>query len=493
MNIVYMSPEVTPFAKTGGLADVAGSLPGFIAELGHTVTVILPFYRRARQCGQEIADTGKTVSVPIMDRIVTGRVFESRLERSEVRVLLIGNDDYYDREELYVEPETRADYRDNCERFVFLSRAALEAVEALGIEPDVVHCNDWQTGLVPVYVKTLYAKGRAASRARTLFTVHNLGYQGLFWHWDMKLTGLDWELFNWRQLEFYGKLSFLKGGLVFADVLNTVSRRYAKEIQTEEFGCGLEGVLIKRSDDLYGIVNGVDYSVWDPELDDLIPAKYFADDLSGKAACKKALLASQNLPEREGTPLLGLISRLTPQKGFDILGIALDDIMALGVQMVLLGTGDKKYHDLFAAAAQKYPDQLAVNLTFDNRLAHEIEAGCDMFLMPSHYEPCGLNQLYSLKYGAVPVVRAAGGLADTVVDCDPETLSAGTATGFVFERYNPVELLIAIERAVETYARPGDWEKVIAHGMAQDWSWRRSAAEYVALYEKALAKGRGSA
>jgi len=493
MNIVYMSSEVTPFAKTGGLADVAGSLPGFIAELGHTVTVILPFYRRARQCGQEIADTGKTVSVPIMDRIVTGRVFESRLERSEVRVLLIGNDDYYDREELYVEPETRADYRDNCERFVFLSRAALEAVGALGIEPDVVHCNDWQTGLVPAYVKTLYAKGRAASRARTLFTVHNLGYQGLFWHWDMKLTGLDWELFNWRQLEFYGKLSFLKGGLVFADVLNTVSRRYAEEIQTEEFGCGLEGVLTKRSDDLYGIVNGVDYGVWDPELDDLIPAKYSASDLSGKAACKRALLASQNLPEREGAPLLGLISRLTPQKGFDILGIALDDIMALGVQMVLLGTGDKKYHDLFAAAAQKYPDQLAVNLTFDNRLAHEIEAGCDMFLMPSHYEPCGLNQLYSLKYGAVPVVRAAGGLADTVVDCDPETLSAGTATGFVFERYNPVELLMAIERAVQTYARPGDWEKVVAHGMAQDWSWRRSAAEYVALYEKALAKGRASA
>ena len=493
MNIVYMSPEVTPFAKTGGLADVAGSLPGFIAELGHTVTVILPFYRRARQCGQEIADTGKTVSVPIMDRIVTGRVFESGLERSEVRVLLIGNDDYYDREELYVEPETRADYRDNCERFVFFSRAALEAAGALGIEPDVIHCNDWQTGLVPAYVKTLYAKGRAASRARTLFTVHNLGYQGLFWHWDMKLTGLDWELFNWRQLEFYGKLSFLKGGLVFADVLNTVSRRYAEEIQTEEFGCGLEGVLTKRSDDLYGIVNGVDYGVWDPELDDLIPARYSANDLSGKAACKRALLASQNLPEREGTPLLGLISRLTQQKGFDILGIALDDIMALGVQMVLLGTGDKKYHDLFAAAAQKYPDQLAVNLTFDNRLAHEIEAGCDMFLMPSHYEPCGLNQLYSLKYGAVPVVRAAGSLCDTVVDCDPETLSAGTATGFVFERYNPVELLMAIERAVETYARPGDWEKVVAHGMAQDWSWRRSAAEYVALYEKALAKGRASA
>jgi len=491
MKTVYMSPEVTPFAKTGGLGDVAGSLPGFIAELGHRVTVILPFYRSARRCGREITDTGKTVSVPIMDRVVTGRIFESRLERSEVRVLLIGNDNYYDRDELYVEPGTRAEYRDNCERFVFFSRAALEAVEALGIEPDIVHCNDWQTALAPVYIKTLYAKGRAVSNARTVFTVHNLGYQGLFWHWDMKLTGLDWELFNWRQLEFYGKLSFLKGGLVFADAVTTVSRRYAEEIQTEEFGCGLEGVLRERADDLYGIVNGVDYSVWNPETDSLIPANYSAGDLSGKAACKKALLASQNLPEREGTPLIGLISRLTPQKGFDILGIALDDIMALGVQMVLLGTGDKKYHDLFAAAARKYPDQLAVNLAFDNRLAHQIEAGCDMFLMPSHYEPCGLNQLYSLKYGTVPVVRAAGGLADTVVDCNPETLSAGAATGFVFQQYNPVELLLAIERAMATYAKPHDWQKLVANGMAQDWSWHHSAEEYAALYQKTLARERG--
>ncbi len=494
MNIVYISPEVAPFAKTGGLADVAGSLPKALEALGHEVSVFMPFYRQVKAyfddggAEQDVIDTGVTVSVPIAARRPAARILEARLPGSGVRLYLIHNDGYYDRADLYVDRARNADYADNCERFVFFSRATLEAAEALGLRPDVIHCNDWQTGLVPAYVRTLYGRGKSVSGARTVFTVHNLAYQGVFWHFDMKLTGLDWELFNWKQLEFYGQLNCLKGGLVFADILSTVSRRYAHEIQTEEFGCGLEGVLKERAADLHGVVNGIDGAVWNPETDDLIPAAYSAADLSGKAACKAALLRAQGLPAREGAPLIGIISRLAAQKGFDILEAVLAEMMTLDLQIVVLGTGDKKYHDLFEAAAAKYPDKLAANLTFDNRLAHGIEAGCDMFLMPSHYEPCGLNQLYSLKYGTVPVVRATGGLADTIVDCDGGNTAAGAATGFSFDAYEPAELLKAVKRALDVYARPEDWSRLVANGMAQDWSWGRSAREYVDLYERALTK-----
>jgi len=487
MNIVVAASEVTPFSKTGGLADVAGSLPKHLAKLGHTVSVIAPLYRATRTAGPEIQDTGRFIDVKIMDKHVTGRIFESVLPGSEVPIYLISNDEYYDRDDLYFDKTKNADYADNCERFVFFSQAILETIRTLGIPADILHCNDWQTGLAPAYVKTLYAKTRGLAGLRTLLTVHNLAYQGVFWHWDMKLTGFDWELFNWRQLEFYGKLNCLKAGLVFADVLTTVSRRYAEEIQTEEFGCGLEGVLQERAGDLYGVVNGVDYTVWNPEHDTLIPATYSAADTSGKAACKKALLAAQNLPEREGVPLVGIISRLAAQKGFDIIELALDDMMKLDLQLVVLGTGERKYHDLLQAAAKRHPGKITVNLAFDNKLAHQIEAGCDMFLMPSHYEPCGLNQLYSLRYGTVPIVRATGGLADTVVGCHYETLENSTATGFTFKKYGPAELLGAIRQALDVYQRPEDWAKLVRTGMEQDWSWSRSASEYEQLYEKALA------
>ena len=492
MNIVYISPEVAPFAKTGGLADVAGSLPKALESLGHDVSVFMPFYRQAKEyfddggAEQTVIDTGVSVSVPIATRRPTADVFEARLPGSGVRLYLIRNDAYFDRSDLYTDSARHADYADNCERFVFFSRAALEAAEVLGLQPGVIHCNDWQTGLVPAYVRTLYGRSKAVAGARTVFTIHNLAYQGVFPQSDMKLTGLDSQLFNWKQLEFYGQLNCLKGGLVFADILSTVSRRYAQEIQTEEFGCGLEGVLKERSADLHGVVNGIDCAVWNPEIDGLISATYSATDFSGKAACKAALLRSQGLPESNGTPLIGIISRLAAQKGFDILEMALDEMMKLDLQVVMLGTGEKKYHRLFEAAAAKYPDKLAANLTFSNRLAHEIEAGCDMFLMPSRYEPCGLNQLYSLKYGTVPVVRATGGLADTIVDCNGETIAGGTATGFAFDTYSPAELLSAIERALDVYARPEDWSRLVTNGMAQDWSWRRSAREYERLYEQAL-------
>lgn len=488
MRIVYAAAEVAPFAKTGGLADVAGALPKFLAQLGHHVAVIMPFYRHVRLSKQPFTDTGRTVSVPIMNRTVEGRILESRLPGSTVPVYFIGNDPYFDRDELYKDRARDDDYEDNCERFVFFSRALLEAVEALGLRPDILHANDWQTGLLPTYVKTLYSTGHAVSGVPTLFTIHNLGYQGLFHHSDMALTGLDPALFNWRQLEYYGRLGLLKAGLVFADLLNAVSPRYAEEIQTEELGLGHDGVLRERAHDLYGVINGVDYAVWNPAVDDLVPAKYSPERMGGKAVCKRQLLRTQKLPERKATPLIGMISRLVPQKGFDILGTALDDLMEIDLQLVVLGTGDKEVEDLLAAAAKKYPAKLAVNLTFNNKLAHEIEAGSDLFLMPSRYEPGGLNQLYSLKYGTVPVVRATGGLADTIIDCTPYTLAAGTATGFTFDKYNPVDLLAAVERAVALYRRRADWARLVSTGMAQDWSWARSAREYVALYEKAMKK-----
>jgi starch synthase len=485
MNILYVSPEIVPFAKTGGLADVAGALPKHLAELGHEVALMMPLYRAVREGSQPLIDTGKSVSVPVDGQIVAGHLFQSHLPGSKVKVYLLDNPAYYDRDGLYVLPGTNRDYRDNCERFVFFARGVLEAAEVLGIQPDIIHANDWQAGLIPVYLKTLYAQNRAVSGARTLFTIHNLAYQGTFRQAEMELTGLDWSLFNWHQLEFYGKLNCLKGGLVFADVLSTVSRRYAEEIQSEEFGCGLEGVLMERSKDLFGVVNGVDYSEWNPANDPLIPAPYGPGDLSGKAACKAALLKKMGLPTEGDAPLVGIISRLAKQKGFDILQDAMDDLMALDLKMVVLGTGDEAYQEFLKAATLKYPRKLAVRLSFSNELAHQIEAGSDMFLMPSHYEPCGLNQLYSMKYGTVPVVRAAGGLADTVVDY---SRGANLATGFVFDDYTGDALLEVVRRAVAGYADRAAWSALVANGMAQDWSWGRSAAEYVALYEKARSK-----
>lgn len=486
MNIIFVASEVAPYAKTGGLADVAGSLPKFLAQLGHNVAVFMPLYRQVKQSKQEFTDTGETFSVVIGDKLIDGKIFAGKMPKSKVPIYFIANDDYFDRPELYMDRAKNADYDDNSERFIFFARGVLEAAEILGLKPDVVHCNDWQSALIPAYIKTIYGEGRAVSDAKTLLTIHNMGYQGLFWHWDMKLTGLSWTLFNWQQLEFYGRLNFLKAGIVFADQVNTVSRRYAEEIQADEFGHGLAGALRERSDSLFGVVNGIDYTDWSPEVDELIPAKYSMKDMTGKATCKEHLLKLHNLPKKKRTPLIGMISRLDKQKGFDILELALPRLMEMDLQMVILGTGDKKYHDLFEAAAKRYPEKLAINLAFNNQLAHQIEAGSDMFMMPSRYEPCGLNQLYSLKYGTVPVVRATGGLADTIVDCTDETLASGQATGFSFEQYTPVDLLETVERALKFWRREEAWDKLVHNGMRQDWSWSRSAKEYVALYKRAL-------
>jgi len=491
MRIVFAASEAAPFAKTGGLADVSGALPKHLHELGNQIAVIMPYYKMVRESGADVTPTGEKFTVPVGQISKEATVLKSHLPDSDTPVYFIRQDSYFDRDDLYA--EGGVDFKDNCERFVFFSRAVLEVAKRVFDTVDIIHCNDWQTALVPVYMKTLYAddvglrRPRALDRAASVLSIHNLAYQGLFWHWDMRLTGLDWSLFNWQQLEYYGKLNLLKGGIVYADSISTVSKRYAREIQTPEYGVGLEAVIQTRADDLYGILNGIDYTVWNPEVDDLISAKYSTDHLEGKAQCKRELQKLNKLPQKPDVPLIGVISRLDKQKGFDLLADIIGDLMQEEIQFVLLGTGSPKYHRIFENIAGSYPKKTGINLTFNNKLAHQIEAGADMFLMPSRYEPCGLNQMYSLKYGTVPVVRATGGLADTITDLNEETKADETANGFSFEEYTPRALLETIRRAVRTFNTP-DWQALMMRGMRQDWSWTRSAREYVEMYERTRAK-----
>lgn len=479
LRVLFASPEVAPLAKTGGLADVAGALPKALAGLGHDVRIIMPYFRQADDSGLEIIKTNQQVTVPIGDRAVSAGICVSHL--GDVPVYLIDKPEYYDREYLYGTPE--GDYPDNAERFMFFSKAVLAACKALDFQPDVVHCNDWQTGLVPALLRVVHRDDPFWSSVATVFTIHNLAYQGKFWYFDMPMTGLPDEVFTPEGIEFYGQINLMKAGIVYSDVINTVSKRYSEEIRDPEFGCGLEGILTARKDDLYGILNGVDYEVWSPETDPHIPANYSAAKLGGKRKCKRALLDEYGIAGRSNAPLIGMISRLAAQKGFDILYEAFDGMMKLGVSFVLLGTGDQKYHELFAALAEKYPKQVGVKLAFDNALAHRIEAGADMFLMPSRYEPCGLNQIYSLRYGTVPVVRATGGLDDTIVNFSP---SRGTGTGFKFRDYKASALLSCVRRAVQTYADRESWKQLMRNAMQADFSWERSAKEYAKLYQKAL-------
>ncbi len=479
MKITYVSPEVVPFSKTGGLADVAGSLPKALEAQGAEVSVVSPYYLETRKSGFAIKDTGVRIQVPLGSGKIEAGLLEGMLPESGVRAYFVKYDPFFMRDGLY--QEKGRDYEDNSSRFIFFSRSVLECVGALGLEPDVIHVNDWQSAMVPVYGKTIYADQPWAAKARYALTIHNMGYQGLFWHFDMPLTGLSWDLYNWKQLEFYDKLNFLKGGIVFADRINTVSKTYAEEIKTAEFGCGLEGVLAERSGDLFGIVNGIDAAVWDPSADEHIAAHYSAADPSGKAACRKALLREAGIRD-DGFPLFASITRLDPQKGIDLILEILDDAVAMGMKFVVLGTGDPKYHKMLEDAQQKHRGSVKAFLAFDPGLAHRIEAGADAFLMPSRYEPCGLNQLMSLAYGTVPVVRATGGLADTVQDFTEDDLAAGLSTGFVFREADSARLLECIARAMRAFSNKDSWRRLMANGMAKDWSWNRSAREYMKMY-----------
>lgn len=486
MNVLFATAEAVPFCKTGGLGDVCGSLPTELVSRGIRPTIVLPGFRQALESGRPIERTGIEFEVPIAGRAVAGSLLKSYLPNSEVPVYLVEQPGYFDRPGLY--GEGGGEYKDNCERFVFFNRAVLEAIELVAPDTQVVHAHDWTTGLLPVYLKTLAGRNVAYDQIASLFTIHNLAYQGAFWHWDMELTGLDWKYFNWQQMEFYGQLNFMKSALVFADALSTVSPTYAKEIQHQEHGCGLDGVLQDRSRDLFGVLNGCDYSVWNPETDPHIAKQYSADDfVAGKAECKRALQEELGLPQRPEVPLISIVGRLADQKGFDLIAPLIPQFAQRGaVQWAILGTGEPKYHQLLADLAERYPEQLAVRLEFSNPLAHRLEAGGDLFLMPSRYEPCGLNQMYSLRYGTVPVVRATGGLADTITDATDHTLATGTANGFSFVEYTADALAGTIERALSLYRTPDAWRRLVRTGMNQDWSWQSSAEQYRRVYGETL-------
>ncbi|RUL87322.1 glycogen synthase GlgA [Tautonia sociabilis] len=486
MKVLLLSAEVDPFAKTGGLADVAAALPRALRDLGHEVAVILPAYRRALAAGPEIRDTGAIVRAPIARRSVEGRILASALPPGDVPVYLIDRPSYFDRRGLY--GEDGQDYPDNCERFVFFQRAALEAIRVLGLSPDVIHCNDWQTGLVPVYLEEVYRRqpGSPFRAVGTVMTIHNLAYQGAFWHLDLPLTGLDWSLFNPARLEAHGLLNFLKAGLVYADVLSTVSPTYAREIQTPEGGRGLDGLLRARRGRLHGIVNGIDPTAWNPAIDPHLAARYTVRTWpAGKQANKAQLQAEAGLDPRPELPLLAAIGRLDVQKGWDLIIEGAEALLSRNLQLVVLGTGDPRFERALDRLAAAHPGQLRAFLEFSQPRAHRIEAGADLFLMPSLYEPCGLNQLYSLAYGTVPLVRATGGLADTVVDATPEALRDGSATGFSFVEPSAEALIAAVDRALALWRCRDSWARLVDSGMRADWTWHRSARAYVELYDEA--------
>ncbi len=489
MKILFISPEVVPFAKTGGLADVAGALPVALERLGHEVKIVMPKYAAVdeQRWGFKHRDE---VTAGLAGRDYRFAVWSAPLPNSRpenpVETLLLANDRLFHRPGLY--QENGKDYPDNLERFSAFSRAVLEVPALLKWQPDIVHAHDWQTALALLYLRIHGMKGSAKPPA-TIFTAHNLGYMGLFPAALFPALGLPPAYFTPETLEFYGKVNLLKAGLIFSSLLTTVSPTYSREIQTPEFGCGLEGVLRHRREELFGIVNGVDYGQWDPSRDPHLVRRYTPGTVAGKRTCKRALQKECGLPAK-AVPLIGMITRLTPQKGVDLLLEVLDEVMQLELQLVVLGAGDPPLQQALQKAAARYPDRLSVRLAVDEPLAHRIEAGADLFLMPSRYEPCGLNQLYSLRYGTIPIVRRTGGLADTVVDATPSNLAAGTATGFLFDAASGHALLNTLRLALPLYKSRVVWSRMMKTAMAADYSWERSARDYGALYQRAVERVR---
>jgi starch synthase len=483
-TVLLIGSEALPFAKTGGLADVMAALPSALARLGWDATVALPRYRGVE--AGTILDT-----FPVTLGGYTREVaFHDAPMDDGARALLIDCPDLYDREELY--GVDGVDYPDNARRFALLSRAALEFVVRRGTGPDLVHAHDWQAAPALVYLKTRYATQPVLGGTPGVFTIHNLAYQGLFEPDWLPRLDLPRSLFTMDHLEYWGKISFMKGGIIDADLITTVSPRYAKEIQTPELGFGLDAILRRRANDLVGILNGIDTREWDPARDRFLPAPFSATDLSGKAEAKAAVLARYGLStggRPRDRPLIGMISRMVDQKGFDLVAALADELPRLDATFVVLGTGEARYQDWWTRLADAYPDRIAARIGFDEGLAHLIEGGADMFLMPSRFEPCGLNQMYSLRYGTVPVVRAVGGLADTVRDYSP---GDPASNGFVFHEYRPDALLDALRRALALFGDVKKWRILQMAGMQADHSWDRSAREYVRIYERALAaRGRG--
>jgi starch synthase len=483
MNVIFVASETVPFAKTGGLADVTGALPRALERQGHTTAVFLPAYRCAWSSGPALTHTAIRLKIQVGAQVVGGSVATSVPPGSEVSYYLIDQPQYFDREGIY--GENGVDYADNAERFIFFNLAVLDAIQSLGLRPDIIHCHDWHTGLIPVYLKARRDRLGSLGATGSLFTIHNLAYRGLFPRSAMELTGLDWGFFDWRQLEFHGSLCLLKAGLVFADMLNTVSPTYANEIQTSAHGWGLDGLLRQRQADLWGIVNGIDTDFWDPSREQALFQRYDAATVfQGKPVCKAWLQERAGLAQRGDVPLFAQIGRLDRQKGWDLLAEVAERLLERDVQVVVLGEGLPEYHALLADLATRYSHKFWAHLGFCDELAHQILAGADILMMPSRFEPCGLNQLYSLVHGTVPVVRATGGLADTVVDVNAQTLADSTATGFVFIEPSASAFWQAIERALSLWSDRHAWRGLVQSGMRADWSWGHSASAYLRLYEE---------
>lgn len=486
LRILFVSPEAVPFAKTGGLADVAGALPLALQRLGLKVALLMPLYAQVRQSQLELHRLDQDLQVGFDFFTLNFDLYHRQVEG--VDFYFVERDEFFDRRYLYGTP--KGDYFDNLERYLFLTKTLLPVCQTLDLRPDIIHCHDWQAALIPIYLQDHWRREEIFAGTATVLTIHNLAYQGLFPKEKFHLLELPPERFGIEGLEFYDRINFLKAGILFADAVTTVSRQYSREIQTEEFGCGLDGVLRTRAAVLTGIVNGVDYRVWDPATDPLLAANYDADHLQGKTANKQALIQEFGLdPGLAAAPLLGMVTRLADQKGLDLLAAILPELMTLELTLVILGTGDQKYHDLLSAAAQTYRGRLGVKIAFDNRLAHLIEAGADMFLMPSYYEPCGLNQIYSLKYGTIPVVRAVGGLVDTI---EPLDLKKQTGTGFRFQDYSPQAFLACIREALAAFQNKKLWQQLMRRAMSQDFSWDASAKAYIELYQQTLARKTGT-
>lgn len=459
LKVLFASSEVVPFAKTGGLADVAGSLPLSLEKLGQDVRVVMPKYASCKVQGDE-TKIGKNIPV-----------------------YFIRNDGYFDRPQLY--GDKFGDYKDNLDRFSFFSREILELCKRIGFAPDVINCNDWQTALVPVYLNTIYKYDPFFANTKVLYTIHNLAYQGLFDKDEFPKIGLDWSLFNINYFEFYGKVNLMKVGIVYADSISTVSPTYAEEILTPEFGCGLEGVLATRRDSLYGILNGIDYELWNPEVDPKIFKKYSSETLGYKYINKEMLQKETGLKIDRDVPMIGLISRLADQKGLDLIAKVIDELLDSKVQFILLGTGENKYHLLFEKMAVKHKGNASINLKFDAVLAQKIYAASDLFLIPSRYEPCGLGQMISFKYGAIPIVRQTGGLKDSVEEYDSAT---GSGSGFTFVEYDHKKFFAAIKKALSRYKDRERWTALVKKVMKLDFSWEKSAGEYISLYNRILTR-----
>jgi starch synthase len=476
MHIAFAASEGVPFSKTGGLADVVGALPRALAALGHQVSVYLPRYRQTKL--PEPATVVRSITIPFDDQYRFASIV-SGVSQGGVRFYFVEYPPYFDRDALYGTPA--GDYPDNAERFALFSRAVLEASKILGV-PQIFHCHDWQAALIPVLLRTVYAEDPAFRDAGTVFTIHNMGYQGLFPPDTLPLLMLPWDLFTISKMEFFGQVNFLKGALTYSDFITTVSKKYSQEIQTAEYGFGLEGVLRDRAATVTGILNGVDYEEWSPQTDKFTTAKFSPQDLADKAKCKADLLAAYGMANADAKlPVIGIVSRFAAQKGFDLISQIADRLAREEMIIVALGAGDKTYEEMFLRLNKQFPNKIAVKVAYDNAIAHKIEAGADMFLMPSRYEPCGLNQIYSLKYGTVPIVRATGGLDDTIEPWDART---GKGTGFKFTDYTGEALLLTIKQALQAFKDQTSWQVLMRNGMGKDFSWNASAREYGKVYER---------